>query len=119
MKQLFAILIFVSVLLQGCAVTNATLDLPLPPSPETPAPAIGKQVTIVGIRDCRPFQANPVTANIPSVPEDQSFQQTAPYAIGRKRNSYGMSLGVLTLPQHRPLTSLVSDLVAQAVREKC
>ena len=99
----------------GCATTRGTLDLQveLPPNPSS---EIAFQEPV--ITDARRFQPSPPDPSIPSLRNEDEIgdMSITSRAIARKRNSYGMAMGDILLPEGRTVGALASDAIVRAFR---
>jgi len=111
------IFLFSSVLLlsSGCASSRGTLDINVQPVLN---PTSGTAVRIVQVRDMRVFEKEPKEPFTPSLKdgaiEDMSITSRA---IARKRNSYGVAMGDILLPEGRTVAGLVEEAVGRSFRE--
>jgi hypothetical protein len=99
----------------GC-MTHTTLDVRLDPGRNlTAAPA----VAITTVTDKRVFERRPRRASIPSLANKQ-IQNTAftAKAIGRRRNTDGMALGNVFLPEGRTVADVTREAVTAALQAK-
>lgn len=103
--------------LAGCAVGRQEIDVAVPP---VQAAAPRQMVTIIEIRDLRPFKVNPGNREMPSLAREAEIKDgtVTGRTIGRTRNAYGMRLGDVVLPPGETVTSLVRGAVTAALREK-
>lgn len=106
-------------LLGGCATSRSELDI-TPPTTTNATPTIaGKEVLVTVVSDKRIFQANPPSADIPSLDPGRD-QNTAikARAVGRKRNTFGKALGDILLKEGQTVESLTAASIRQAFVEK-
>lgn len=83
----------------GCATNRWVLNFVVPP---TSNPKNGTPVKIVKVTDLRKFELAPKQPNIPSLKNGEITEKAiTSRAIARKRNSYGMALGDIPLPEGR------------------
>jgi len=108
------------VALAGCATVRSTVDVPTAVAkPATTAPAKA-YVTIAKVTDNRIFEANPRIPSTPSLEKAEEINDPAirSRAIARKRNSYGMAMADILLPEGRTVESIVREAATQALQEK-
>jgi len=109
------LLILLGVVGMGCATTRGTLDVvvPLPADPSD-----GIAVQIAHVVDARSFQARPPDPSIPSLKNAGEIHDEAitSRAIARKRNSYGMAMGDILLPEGRTVAALARDALVRGFR---
>jgi hypothetical protein len=107
----------VALILAGCALGRSEVDVAVPP---TPAAATKQAVTIIEIRDLRPFSVDPGRPELPSLASEAEIADSALKArtIGRTRNAYNMRLGDVVLPEGQTVTNLVRGAVGAALRAK-
>ena len=103
--------------LAGCALGRSEVDVAVPPAP---AAATRQAVTIIEIRDLRPFAINPGRPELPSLASEAEIADSALKArtIGRTRNAYNMRLGDVVLPEGQTVSNLVRGAVSAALRAK-
>ena len=72
------------------------------------------------MRDLRPFSINPIDPSQPSIGNDADIQNPAvtSRAVARKRNSFGMAMGDVTLPANTSVAGLVRDSAKKALQDK-
>ena len=105
------------VLLAGCAINRAEVDVLPPGKTQTPAPSNGKKVYIRAVDD-RVFQIKPTSFDMPSLKYDEIDDKSiTERAIARKRNNYNMAIGDVLLPKGRTVSELVGDAVASAYQQ--
>ena len=105
------------VLLAGCAINRAEVDVLPPGKTQTPAPSNGKKVYISAVDD-RVFQIKPTSFDMPSLKYDEIDDKSiTERAIARKRNNFNMAIGDVLLPEGRTVSELVGDAVATAYRQ--
>lgn len=115
MFRLCMVALCAGVFLSGCAVGRGVVDVRVPPSSE---PVAGTPVKIVSVVDKRVFMKKPPQPSMPSL-KDGEIHDTAitSRAIARKRNSYGMALGDILLPEDRSVVSLTEEALTKALNE--
>lgn len=100
----------------GCATSRGTLDvrIPLPSNPEA---GIAVQEPVVV--DARRFEASPRQPSIPSLKNASEIDDVAitSRAIARKRNSYGMAMGDILLPEGSTVMELAGDAIVRGFRD--
>lgn len=102
--------------LSGCATSRGIIDV----RPKVvPAPASGPMVSLDAISDRRPFAIAPGDPSTPSLKDDR-IHDTAltSRAIARKRNTYGMALGDVLLPEGRTVTDLTREAMTSALHDR-
>ncbi|EIK94290.1 flagellar biosynthetic protein [Pseudomonas sp. M47T1] len=104
-----------STLLFGCVNTRSVVDVQ---APQGAAVGTGPKVAITAV-DERSFEAKPPSADIPSLKYDKDISDTAitQRALGRKRNSYGMAMGDVLLPDGKTVAQLVANSIAEGYRK--
>ncbi|MBC3949557.1 flagellar biosynthesis protein [Pseudomonas folii] len=115
MKHLkIAALLMLSTVLFGCVSSRSVIDVQTPQSPN----GTGQKVTITAI-DERRFETAPKQADTPSLKhaEEISDKKITERAIGRKRNSYGMAMGDVLLPEGKTVSQLIAKSVAEGYRK--
>lgn len=101
--------------LSGCVSTR---DVVAPRVNTAANPAQGMPVRISKVEDLRLFQIKPASPVTPSLMDDQiSNEAIRVRAFGRQRNSYGMALGDVLLPEGQTVAGLVETVVARSLRE--
>jgi uncharacterized lipoprotein YajG len=116
--KLSILTVFISVLfLSGCATSRSVIEVPLPASGEV-SKSNGKEIFINSVTDQRVFEVKPREPSTPSLdPDEKQGDDIQLRAIARKRNSYGMGLGDILLPEGKTVESLMSTVVRQAFVE--
>jgi hypothetical protein len=114
-----AALILAIGLLSGCATSRSVVDLdaktnvstPAVPVPMPAGPAPG--VTIAAVEDQRVFRIDPPVPEEPSLKNDEDINNKAitARAIARKRNTYGMAMGDVLLPEGDTVTTHVTQAI--------
>lgn len=115
MKHLkIAALLMFSTVLFGCVSSRSVVEVQSPQS----ANGMGQKVTITAI-DERRFETAPKQADIPSLKnaEEITDKKITDRAIGRKRNSYGMAMGDVLLPEGITVSQLVARSIAEGYRK--
>jgi len=85
---------------------------------ETNNPSTGDAIKFVRVSDLRQFQIDPPQPDIPSLMNDEIDDPLiTSRAIARKRNSYGMALGDILLPEGQTVMKLVESSLAKGLRE--
>ena len=75
---------------------------------ETNNPSTGDAIKFVRVSDLRQFQIDPPQPDISSLMNDEIDDPLiTSRAIARKRNSYGMALGDILLPEGKTVMKLV------------
>jgi hypothetical protein len=101
--------------LAGCVSTRDTVA---PRFDAAVNPAQGIPVRIDKVEDLRNFQVKPASPATPSLMNDQiSDEATRARAFGRKRNSYGMALGDVLLPEGQTVAGMTEAVVTRSLRE--
>jgi hypothetical protein len=105
----------IACLATGC-MTHTTLDVRLDPGIN---PALKSAVAITLVTDKRVFEKKPRQASIPSL-YNRQIQDTAltSRAIGRRRNTDGLALGNVFLPEGRTAVDVATEAVTKALRAK-
>lgn len=96
----------------GCATTRGVVDLPTPsastPSSEIAADAL--PVFISNIDDQRVFELKPSDPSTPSLKDGQiENEELKSRAIARKRNTFGMAMGDVMLPEGKTVNQVVEE----------
>jgi hypothetical protein len=100
----------------GCATSRGILDIQVP---MTADPAAGPTVVITRVTDARPFEIDPRDPSVPSLKGDEIGDKAiTSRAIARKRNTYGMALGDILLPEGHSVEMLVREALATALRHR-
>lgn len=110
----------VAVCLLAAALTGcvSTRDVVAPRVDAGVNPAQGVPVRIGKVEDLRVFQVKPPSPVTPSLMDDQIHNEPIrARAFSRKRNSYGMALGDVLLPDGQTVAKLVETAVARSLRE--
>lgn len=109
-----AALLILSTVLFGCVSSRSVVEVQSPQGPN----GTGQKVTITAI-DERRFEAAPKQADIASLKyaEEISDKKITERAIGRKRNSYGMAMGDVLLPEGQTVSQLVAKSIAEGYRK--
>lgn len=112
------ILIVISVvILTGCATSRSIIEVSAPATSPV-ARAESKEIFINSVIDNRIFEVKPKEPNIPSLdPSEEQGDSIKSRAIGRKRNTYGMGLGDILLPEGQTVVSLVTETLRHAFTE--
>jgi hypothetical protein len=115
MSRLATLVVTIHVALIGCATTRGTLDvqIELPPNPSSEIVFQVPEITVD-----RHFHPDPPDPSIPSLKnaEDIDDVSITERAIARKRNSYGMAMGDILLPEGRTVAGLASDAIVRGFR---
>ena len=115
--RLIAVLCF-GLLVTACATNRAELDIKVGESKPTAVATAGKPVKIVAVNDKRIFMLNPRTPSIPSLRDGEINNKTiTSRAIARKRNTYGMALGDILLPEGRTVAQLARETLTKALTQ--
>jgi len=116
--KLSIVAVFISVLfLTGCATSRSVIDVPLPVS-ERVSKSNGKEIYINSVTDERLFEIKPSEPNTPSLdPSEEQGDKIKLRAIARKRNTYGMGLGDILLPEGKTVNQLIDATLRQAFVE--
>jgi len=78
----------------------------------------GKEIYIGSIADKRLFETKPPEPSTPSLdPGEEQGDKIKLRAIARKRNSYGMGLGDILLPEGKTVNLLIDEALRQAFTE--
>ena len=102
--------------LSGCATSRGVLDVRVP---EIAEPTDGPRVYIGDVEDNRVFEIKPNKPSIPSLKDGQiDNEELTSRAIARKRNSYGMAMGDIMLPEGRTVEQLIRETIEEALKEK-
>lgn len=108
------LILCLGLLATGCATSRGVIDVT---APETANPQTGVAVAVVEVKDRRAFQIDPPRPSIPSLKNNEIGDRTiTSRAIARKRNSYGMGLGDILLPEGKTVDGLVRDILENALR---
>lgn len=102
-----AILVMAS--LSACATSRSVVDIKSAPLAANAAPAAGPAVRLVKVTDARLFDAEPPNPSTPSLSSsDINNAALKARAVGRKRNTYGMALGDVMLPDGQTVAGLLT-----------
>ena len=117
-KALLPSLIIITLsLLSGCVVGRRTVDAPIPQTTGTS----GKGAFYIGsIDDNRVFMDDPGTPSTPSVDGEvnETPKSVLETLIGRQRNSYGMALGDVALPNGETVVTRTRQLLEEGLRRR-
>lgn len=99
----------------GCATSRSVIDVADEVSRN---PAQGQAIKFVQVTDQRDFQLKPSQPNIPSL-KDGAIRNRAitDRAIARKRNTYGMAMGDILLPEGHTVMQVVENRLAAGFRD--
>lgn len=107
--------VLIATWLTGCATSRSVV------SPSVAAgqnPSHGVAVRIEKVEDARVFQIAPPQPSIPSLKDDDIHNsEVTARAFGRKRNTYGMALGDVLLPEGQSVARLTQTALTRALRE--
>lgn len=121
MKSLKVIICFfmVSTLLSGCVLGTRNIDL-APPQGYTNEFSSEGNVYIDLIDDKRLFERSPRKPSTPSVDGDLDTTPKAKLSslIGRQRNSYGMAMGDVALPEGGTVQDEVREILTKAIESR-
>jgi hypothetical protein len=113
---LWVLLIAGVMTMSGCAGNRGIIDFEVDSGTN---PKSGKYVTIAKVIDSRIFEARPKKPSIPSLMggkiDDVAIKARA---IARKRNSYGMAMGDILLPEGRTVSNVIEEAVIKSLRDK-
>lgn len=102
-------------LLGGCASSRSVVN---PTTEATANPTQGVAVRIDQIEDARRFEAAPRSPDRPSLSgNDISNPALTSRAVARKRNSYGMAMGDVLLPEGQTASQLIGNAVTSGFRQ--
>ncbi|MBY5985937.1 hypothetical protein KUW18_17765 [Halomonas sp. DP5Y7-2] len=111
-------------LLQGCATSRSTVNIPAPDPATVTATAThaipGPSLYIRNVTDQRHFEEAPRSADIPSLGFEGATAATAERkarAIGRKRNGFGKALGDVQLPEGTTVTDLIRAYASEGFED--
>lgn len=111
MKYLkLAAVLFATTTLFGCVTSRGELNL------DAPAVANGNgQKVVITALDERRFELKPKSADIPSLKDGEITDKSiTERAFARKRNSYGMAMGDILLPQNATVSMVIAKSIASA-----
>ena len=115
MKYGIAIFLFLSFVLAGCATNRGIIDVRVSKAAKS---STAIPVKIVAVNDRRVFQLAPNKPSIPSLKNGEiNDPKITSRAIARKRNTYGMALGDILLPEGRTVEQLTREALAKALNE--
>jgi hypothetical protein len=117
MKRIARACVFVglAVLASGCATSRGVLDVRVPVPSNA---ASGTPVKVTRVTDRRIFELKPNKPSIPSLKDGEiNNKAITSRAIARKRNTYGMALGDILLPEGQTVERLVKDALIRSFRE--
>ena len=103
----------------ACVTGRREFELLVPTSVAVPAASKGT-VSLGPFRDERPFQNKPRDPSVPSINGDVTTASPELLAtlIGRQRNSYGMAMGDIALPDGQTIEATVRALLEEALRRR-
>ena len=108
----------IALTLSGCAASRSTVDLSVAPiSQHSDAKAY---VKLLAVADQRKYEINPRDPSIPSLGNAAQIEDRAitSRALARKRNSWGMALSDIMLPEGRTVEQVVREAVTKALMDK-
>jgi uncharacterized lipoprotein YajG len=109
------VLLITGIVLAGCATDREIIDIKVANKARSSATT---PVKIVSVADKRVFQLDPRTPSIPSLKNAEiNDPRITSRAIARKRNTYGMALGDILLPEGRTVEQLTREALASALSE--
>lgn len=115
MQNKAMLILCVSLVLGGCALSRGEIDIAVP---KVANPDSSVALKFTAVNDRRVFELDPRKANIPSLSEDEENDRSIEKrAIARKRNSYGAALGDILLPKGRTVENVVQEALTKALRE--
>ncbi len=107
----------IALFLNGCATSRSVIDIPMPVSTEL-SKSNGKEIYINSITDKRLFEIKPPEPSTPSLdPSEEQGDKIKLRAIARKRNSYGMGLGDILLPEGKTVDLLIDAALREGFIE--
>lgn len=112
-------LCFIMVSVTGCVTGRRSFDLSVP-SMGTDSSAVIKGTVLIGkITDDRHFENKPSSPSTPSVDGDvsQLSSSTKNALIGRQRNTFGMALGDIVLPEGENVQGKVAALLTEGLKQ--
>jgi uncharacterized lipoprotein YajG len=113
---LVAATIISALFLSGCATNRSTIDIPIAESNQS-TKLNGKEIYINSVTDNRTFELKPSNPSTPSLDQSEAQGDLIKLrAIGRKRNSYGMGLGDILLPEGKTVESLIESSLKNQLR---
>jgi len=117
--NLSIVAVFISVVfLNGCATSRSVIDIPVPVSSVETSKYNGKEIYINSVTDKRIFEIKPPEPSTPSLdPSEEQGDGIKLRAIARKRNTYGMGLGDILLPEGKTVDLLIDAALRQAFIE--
>src|ERR1043165_6603595 len=89
--------------LGACAVSRSVIDVQVAPGAAAAANAAPATPARREVEDARQFQLKPTDPSVPSLGDAEELKDPGitQRAVGRKRNTYGMALGDVVLPEGR------------------
>lgn len=115
LNQKIVAVLFAGLVASGCATSRGEIDVEVP---YTPNPEASEAVKLVEVSDKRVFEIKPKKPYIPSLQNDEIDDPSiTTRAIARKRNTYGMGLGDILLPEGRTVAQVVEEALVKALRE--
>jgi len=101
-------------LMSSCVTGRRVVSLSVPSATKTAVPR--GSIYIEAVTDARQFQSSPSDPSVPSINGDVSAltPTTKNLMIGRQRNSFGMAMGDIALPNGSSVTETVKTLVEEA-----
>ena len=121
MKRLKLIVCFfiASILLSGCVLGTRNIDLAPPQGYKNEISSAGN-VYIDLIDDQRVFEKSPKKPSTPSVDGELAATSKTKLSslIGRQRNSYGMAMGDVALPEGGTVQNEIRELLTKAIESR-
>jgi hypothetical protein len=114
----FWLVVAVAATLGGCALGRDEVKLSSAPlAAKSQVPSKGRTVYIRTVTDERFFAKNDNDTSIPSLEKDGDKADVRARAVSRKRNTYGMALGDITLAGGQTVAGQVSEQLRQALQQ--
>jgi hypothetical protein len=107
----------IALTLSGCAASRSTFDLSVT---QTEHSDVKAYVKLLQVADQRRYEVNPRDPSIPSLGNAAQIDDRAitSRAVARKRNSWGMALSDILLPEGRTVEQVVREAVTKALADK-
>ena len=106
-----------AVVLSACATNRSVINVAAPEGEQPKSTSFAK---IVEVRDLRQFSVNPSDPSLPSLGSEEEIKDTKITArsVARKRNSFGMAMGDVTLAEGNSVAALVRNSAKKALQDK-
>lgn len=114
-KRLFSLILgLIALISTGCAMNRSVVSVPLEQIDE---PTQGTIVVINSVTDQRLFELDPELPSTPSLKDGAIGDKTLTVrAFARKRNTYGVAMGDVLLPEGESVATLVKQSLTNTLR---